>query len=1136
MGVRSALNRDRNDSASAAFDLPAPIFDTPRADQAARGPVGLLSDYRERARTVWLPAEAEAMVDSISAALSKGEGPVWGTLVGAFGFGKSATLTGLWQRFDDAGIPATPPLAVTSLDELFDGCATLLATGAGARADLVQSARRQSLALGGGRVRRGADALVEFLRLLCGPEGSMRGGLVICIDELQQLLGPLDASALQDLRSLVWGLRTERVNCALLLTLDPLMYRRLDRWASDILHRIADRGYRLDLSRAYDARFVGWLWSHWRDGLRVTRDSCLDQDLQIALGQYVEREDLANGPRTVVEVFARIVEYPDGVYGLPEFVKDLRTGQFRFFSGSQSAQALISSLLDDAWVNETPQRRQLVEILAGFPDGVRDETIARVLPKTEDWERVRRELFGPLLVKGGHGPALEVLQRVRRRTWELDELILRCWETLPAFDSLMSHAVGLVSSTLVSWWFGDHAESCGRWTEVEPTIGPDRRFEGEFDPSFPDRRVRVEVRDRAVPLGPSDDAELVVRFVVCGEGACLCDLEVADDPGLPVLVTVTLPLLAPVSEMSSALARYCKFLDPEPLRPIHLLAALAEVEAQKEHPEVPEPMRLRTEVFRREVCDFLGSLLLQGEVMLGKDKRIRLSGVRLLRAQATRGLRQRYPDYRPLRRVPRWRDELSRYRRALVAPDMSPKQRVGVSPVEGAKYAVLQRLEQQSVAAGDSLVRSLESLLDSEGGKEEYRLWFRLHDLERWALAQLDDRRLPHVTMLDILQHHGCSATEADEVVSLLFARQAICTDGEGLLVSCLPKNDECDGADRESNDRKTPEIEARASIEDSLERVDRRLIEVLAQLRALEKLAPPLSGSLSKHLKAHVLDTTRRIEGTIAKAKALRSRCAKSGAVVNLGEIERRTHEAEEMLRRIVGDHARCKQWLHASVLLSALERRAERLKIETSGALTDARHRLAECIRRWRERFATNGAGALAESRGFIDEIQAIEKSLDAHQLDERIAFDRRRKDFVEGFSWAATRPAPWGLDAGDPTPFDSLDRWVLEAAELALSRLESAYRPGGWQDPMKTQVTFRELHTRFAQALALAQADLAAIDDLRALERRLRDGFKSAYQLEHTYNDPSAGPDFGQLAQAFANGEIELIVRARRSESGS
>jgi hypothetical protein len=340
-------------------------------------------------------------------------------------------------------------------------------------------------ARGGGTTRQPVDALVELLRLLCGPQGPFESGIFICIDEAQQLLGPLDPSALQALRSLVWGLRTERVNCAILLTLDPLLHQRLDRWASDILHRIADRGETLDLRTAYDAGFVAWLWQRWSDQPGIPAGSVLDQDLAIALGQYVEREDLANGPRTVVEVFHRVIAHPGECYGMTDFVQDLRSGNFRFLSGALNAQTLVNGILDDAWVNELPERREFVELLAGFPNGVPDASIHRLIPDTQSRRRVRRELFAPLLVNAAQGPALEVLQRVRRKNWQMDELVLRCWETLPALESLLEHAPKLVSSTLVDWWFGTHPEACGRWRRLSQQDASVTVFEGEPDPDFP---------------------------------------------------------------------------------------------------------------------------------------------------------------------------------------------------------------------------------------------------------------------------------------------------------------------------------------------------------------------------------------------------------------------------------------------------------------------------------------------------------------------------------------------------------------------------------------------------------------------------------------------------------------------------
>jgi len=464
---------------------PHPIFDTTGSEQASRRPSSVIGNYRRRAENVWLSSASAQIADRLAERLATGQGPVWATLVGPFGFGKSATATAIWRRLEVAGALATPPISATSIDGLFQSVVSLLKTAAGDRRELVESAYAKAVGNKQSRMdkRQPIDAMVEFLRLLCGPKGPFTQGLVICIDEAQQLLGPLDQSALQALRSLVWGLRTERVNCAVLLTLDPLLYRRLDRWASDILHRIADRGEVLDLRTAYDAGFVSWLWQRWSEHPGLTAGRLLDKDLAIALGQYIEREDLANGPRTVVEVFRRIIEYPVGDYGLPQFIDDLKSGVFRFFSGSLNAQTLMNGILDDAWVNESPERRQFVEILAAFPNGVPQTTLDHLFPQHRIQEQVRRELFAPLLVNASHGPALEILQRVRRKTWELDELVLCCWETLPALDSLIEHAPRLVASTLVEWWFGTHPEACGRWRKLAGENLSEPYWDGEFDQS-----------------------------------------------------------------------------------------------------------------------------------------------------------------------------------------------------------------------------------------------------------------------------------------------------------------------------------------------------------------------------------------------------------------------------------------------------------------------------------------------------------------------------------------------------------------------------------------------------------------------------------------------------------------------------
>ena len=1119
-------------NAEVSRDPPQPIFDTTGSDLASRRPSSVLASYRRRAEDVWLSFASAQIADRLAETLSAGQGPVWATLIGPFGFGKSATATAIWRRLETAGTLATPPISATGIDGLFQAVVGLLNTAAGDRRELVASAYAKAIGnkRSGALKRQPVDVMVEFLRLLCGPKGPFTQGVVVCIDEAQQLLGPLDPRALQALRSLVWGLRTERVNCAVLLTLDPLLYRRLDRWASDILHRIADRGEVLDLRTAYDAGFVSWLWQRWSERPGLTAARFLDGDLAIALGQYIEREDLANGPRTVVEVFRRVIEHPIGGYGLPQFVDDLKSGIFRFFSGSLNAQTLVNGILGDAWVNEFPERRQFVELLAGFPNGAPPTTLERLFPQGGMRERVRRELFAPLLVNASHGPALEVLQRVRRKTWELDQLVLRCWETLPALDSLIEHAPRLLASTLVEWWFGTHAEACGRWRKSTEGDLSEPFWDGEFDQDFPDRRIKIEVVDRQ-QLAPSGiDAHLLIRFLVSPWAPPECITTVPVDPSEPILLEVTLPLLAPIEELPPSIERYRKFLDPEPIRPIHLLAALADLKIHLAKSDIPQPLHQRADAFYRETCDFLGSTLLRGEFAAGRSAPLELEGTRLIRAHASQALHRRFPDYKPLRRIPRWREELTRYRRALSAPDMNPEIRMGVVPVEGVKADVLSRLEQRSVAAGDSLVRSLQGLIRVEGNKSSYRLWFETHDLENWALEQLTQQPLPNASLEDALRRYGCSIEEATEVISLLLARGAVEKDASGLLTP----SDLTTPTDAPPSAATEPDAGFRQlDDQQDFDLIRKRLIHSVARLRVLETLEAPPSSSLSKHIEAHIRDTKKRIDSMIETGRNLRDQMEADDAGLPRGKLERRTAEVEETVQRITNNHQRTKDWVHAAVIFAGLERRAAHLRSPQSGALTTALIDLDQCTREWRERFATNSTEALHRSRDFLDEVLAIDHRLDEHLLDQRIAFDRRRRHLVRILGWAAPEPAPWGLEGEDPTPFDSLDHWTLSATSRAHERMKSAFRPGEWHDPQGTKVSFGELHKRMEPLLEGAKQDSSTIDELMSHVQRLKDGFIKEYQLERSYNDPASGPDFEQLARSFLSGEVEIIIRPRTTE---
>ena len=93
--------------------------------------------------------------------------------------------------------------------------------------------------------------LVEFLARLGELSARWSRGLVVIVDELQQLLGPLDVSTLSRLREFVWGMRTEQTPCAVVLTLDTQLEARLGHWAADLLHRVREHSPALQMTGVF---------------------------------------------------------------------------------------------------------------------------------------------------------------------------------------------------------------------------------------------------------------------------------------------------------------------------------------------------------------------------------------------------------------------------------------------------------------------------------------------------------------------------------------------------------------------------------------------------------------------------------------------------------------------------------------------------------------------------------------------------------------------------------------------------------------------------------------------------------------------------------------------------------------------
>jgi len=266
-----------------------PISDTVSGCRAREFPADVLAHYERLSGQLWLPPQLDAFGKAIFEGIGGGR-TTWASLTGPYGCGKTAAGILLWQQAREAGFLAVPPLSCMNYDEFAAGVAALAAEQMPKEKSRVEKLYGEILTGGIERIAKSeaerhdipvrklrkvfeaqlehgrwapdghSHRLVEFLARLGQLSRRSSRGLVVIVDELQQLLGPLDVSSLSRLREFVWGMRTEQSPCAVILTLDTQLEARLAHWAADLLHRVREDSPALQMTAVFNRGFPLWLW------------------------------------------------------------------------------------------------------------------------------------------------------------------------------------------------------------------------------------------------------------------------------------------------------------------------------------------------------------------------------------------------------------------------------------------------------------------------------------------------------------------------------------------------------------------------------------------------------------------------------------------------------------------------------------------------------------------------------------------------------------------------------------------------------------------------------------------------------------------------------------------------------------
>lgn len=751
------------------------------------------------------------------------------SIVAPFGYGKSATAIGVWQACKAAGILAVPPLACSSFAEIaYAVCDWLTYRLDGRRADIADMRERflvgsadvlarrderefaipydQALAAIQDKLERGyldfEDVSINLLALLESAttlaEQAGFAGLVVILDEGQQLIGNAGKGVLVALRQLVWGLRTRKLPLGLLITLDPDTERTLADRAGDILHRVKDDGLYLDIREVYGREFPARLWHQYAAAFELNEAdrATIDRPTLDALGQLCEREDLSNGPRTVVDVLQhaaarRSAGAPPG-YSPVQLVDDLVRGEIRFAGDRNTLPALVSELLSYGYFQRDAERSAALKLLAAFPRGCPPE-IVRHYGLEAAVGKLDADLRGEVITELEEGLALIELQRVARPANRLNQLLRRYWMQITDEELFAEDAPKTFAETVIPLLFSAKQNDLNGWAALEPVrLAADGTyralFEGTGSLDFPLRRIGVCVLPETVrdPDRP-DDLDYWIVF------------RIATTRGTPTLLvdakegafTWHLPLTEEAPYGLDAGLRWIEhYLNPHPISAATVLSLLRYLERESAVDGDARDNARITDTLER-LRAWLLARIFDEDTFRRAGHAVSQSGIGALSEFLYGISRARWPAYRPVAMQRNWLSLLDDYVGAIVETPVPV--RTGESLLSGTKSEVAALFGQERHAGFDSRARQYGPLLEMVSWKgERAEVRFAALGAELQLATELRARGgWSRTDAYSSLRRDGYSSAEAAQIIRLGTARGVFIAENGRLLPPAMPQRAE---------------------------------------------------------------------------------------------------------------------------------------------------------------------------------------------------------------------------------------------------------------------------------------------------------------------------------------------------------
>lgn len=839
------------DSVDEVFDLVRKsegIISTFSANEVAEEPQTVEAEYERFADTHISLGDTDGFEDRVYESLVENEKPTKGYLYGPFGYGKTSTSVSIWKEITDNDVIAVPPFTLTSftaivrathgwiryelsnkapgyvgeLEEIKNRYINQeLEAYAEKKKDDHQFQDKDQLVEMFRKMERNndldlsiqADTLIDFFSECTGLALKADfDGLLVLGDEFQQYFKSADnrQDAESRFRNLVFGLQAGakvQDEFGLFISMPEQTKSTLDAHAGDVLNRLERDNLTLNLKNVYGKDFPSELWDRYAQEYRFEdrQHDVISQSALKAIGEICSREDLSNGPRTVIDIFRiAIKQYQTAgeCFTVLDLADAFYEGEVRYQGSSTKIQSAIQDALDHSSV-DSEKKSQFIRICAVFPEeGIPDSVV-------ESWdlgnakEELSKALHGEVIKVVAEGYTLidvtategpdDIVQQLIRDFWrQYDTEHVNATYAMEAFanDLVCGEIFEPIRGKLRGWGVGDGLNN------YEPTLYKRSDLQGTFNTRYPKRVASLTVTDPAHEdeIGNHDDLgngygtpDIAFNFVMGWESE--------ENPVTPRIERESereYTFVVNGRKTFDSLPENLDFLrdamDPNAVTPFLMLALVAYLEQDDTEMDAQEENQV--EHFSDKLLGVALKSLFDEELIKNAPFELRRAGKRTVEEVFTEAIQEVYPEYHTIITSTQYEKMMDDYVDFLDALETTSKRR-GSNAVEDTKseVAALFGLKRTSPFDGRISQHYSDILTVENDEKDNFVVSAELHPLEDEILDRLeqsDDEQISIQSVDELAIEQGYREEEVDVILDFLKHRGLVEEADSGAALALL--------------------------------------------------------------------------------------------------------------------------------------------------------------------------------------------------------------------------------------------------------------------------------------------------------------------------------------------------------------